>query len=53
MLISSNVFYHMSEFYHPEYSKGVRWDDPAFSIEWPDDERIFAVKDLHYLDFNS
>ena len=53
MLISSNVFYHMSEFYHPEYSKGVRWDDPAFGIKWPDDERIFAVKDLHYLDFNS
>lgn len=47
------VFYQMSEFYHPECAMGVRWDDPAFNIEWPDDARIITVKDLQYPDVNS
>lgn len=47
------VYYQMSEFYHPECAAGVRWDDPAFNIEWPDDERIIAVKDLQYPEVNS
>ncbi len=47
------VFYRMSAFYHPECAVGVRWDDPAFNIKWPDDERTIAVKDLQYPDVNS
>jgi dTDP-4-dehydrorhamnose 3,5-epimerase len=31
----TEVFYQISEFYHPESARGVRWDDPAFAIEWP------------------
>ncbi len=31
----SEVLYQMSEPYHPESAAGVRWDDPAFDIEWP------------------
>lgn len=31
----SEVFYQMSEFYHPECARGVRWDDPAINIKWP------------------
>lgn len=29
------LLYQMSEFYSPEHAQGVRFDDPAFSIEWP------------------
>lgn len=29
------LFYQMSEVYVPELARGVRWDDPAFSIAWP------------------
>ena len=29
------IQYQMSEFYHPEYSCGFRYDDPAFNIELP------------------
>ena len=47
------VFYQMSKFYHPECAVGVRWDDPAFNIEWPDDERIISFKDLQYPDVSS
>ena len=32
---NSEVFYHMSESYFPELSRGVRWNDPALAIEWP------------------
>ena len=31
----SELFYQMSEFYHGDLSTGVRWNDPAFDIEWP------------------
>jgi len=42
------VFYQMSEFYHPESARGVRWDDPAFQIEWPRGERIIIQRDREY-----
>ena len=29
------IAYQMSEYYHPEASRGLRWDDPAFGIDWP------------------
>ena len=45
------AFYQMSEFYHPEYARGVRWDNPAFGIMWPDDARIISERDLQYTDF--
>lgn len=32
---SAEVVYQMSEFYAPEYQRGLRYDDPAFNIEWP------------------
>ena len=45
------VFYQMSEFYHPECARGVRWNDPAFAIEWPLSNRVISKKDMSYLDF--
>jgi dTDP-4-dehydrorhamnose 3,5-epimerase len=29
------VFYQMGRRYAPDAARGVRWDDPAFSIQWP------------------
>jgi dTDP-4-dehydrorhamnose 3,5-epimerase len=45
------VFYQMSEFYHPECARGVRWDDPAFAIEWPEGDRIISLRDQQLADF--
>jgi dTDP-4-dehydrorhamnose 3,5-epimerase len=45
------VYYQMSEFYHPECARGVRWDDPAFGIKWQLSERIMSKKDMNYRDF--
>jgi len=35
LMDNAEVFYQMSEIYHPECARGVRWNDPAFEIEWP------------------
>ncbi|WP_017715483.1 dTDP-4-dehydrorhamnose 3,5-epimerase [Kamptonema formosum] len=48
---STEVFYQMSEFYVPECAKGVRWNDAAFNIEWPADQRIVSARDRQYPDF--
>ncbi len=47
----TEVFYQISTPYHPESARGVRWDDPAFGIEWPAAERIISDKDRRYPDF--
>jgi dTDP-4-dehydrorhamnose 3,5-epimerase len=47
----TEVFYQMSEFYSPEHARGVRWDDPAFGIRWPDDDRTIVDRDRTYPDF--
>ena len=50
---NSEVFYQMSEFYHPECSRGVRWNDIAFGVDWPIDKPIISDRDKEYLDYQS
>ena len=45
------VFYQMSEFYHPEAACGVRWNDPAFGIDWPEKVAVISARDASYPDF--
>lgn len=42
------VFYQMSEFYHPELAKGIRWNDPAFSVVWPVPDPLISERDRSY-----
>ncbi|WP_334418299.1 MULTISPECIES: dTDP-4-dehydrorhamnose 3,5-epimerase [unclassified Bradyrhizobium] len=44
----SEVFYMMSEFYHPESARGLRWNDPALAIRWPLENPIMSEKDQAY-----
>ena len=45
--------YLMSAFYEPSAGRGVRWDDPAFGIEWPEvEERTINERDRSWPDFN-
>lgn len=39
------VHYQISEFYESATARGVRWDDPAFGIEWPVAEPILSDMD--------
>jgi dTDP-4-dehydrorhamnose 3,5-epimerase len=43
----TEMTYAVSEFYHPEVERGVRWNDPAFGITWPIAEVILSEKDLN------
>ena len=46
---NTTVYYQLGEFFMPEYYSGVRWDDPAFKIEWPAcEKRIINERDLNY-----
>src|SRR6266446_850547 len=44
----TEVFYQMSEFYHAESARGVRWDDPAFQIVWPGVVAVISERDRTY-----
>jgi dTDP-4-dehydrorhamnose 3,5-epimerase len=44
----TEVFYQMSEFYHPECAGGVRWNDPTFSINWPLPDPFMSDRDKTY-----
>ena len=48
---ASEVFYMISAPYAPEAARGVRWDDPAFGIEWPARVRAIKDRDAAYPDF--
>ena len=44
------VLYQMGHSYVPDAARGVRWDDPAFGIEWPDapQGRTISERDASY-----
>jgi dTDP-4-dehydrorhamnose 3,5-epimerase len=43
----------MSQRYEPSAGRGVRWDDPAFGIEWPDEgDRTMNERDRTWPDFS-
>jgi dTDP-4-dehydrorhamnose 3,5-epimerase len=46
----TEVFYQMSEFYAPDYARGVRWNDPLLRIRWPGEVTIISAKDQTYQD---
>lgn len=49
----SEVTYQMSEFYNAESARGVRWDDPAFQINWPAKVEVISERDRTYEDFKT
>lgn len=50
----TEVFYQHSEFYAPGAARGVRWDDPQFSIQWPISEApIISAQDRSWPPYDS
>ena len=43
--------YQMSEYYAPEHARGVRWNDPAFGVNWPLPMSNISPRDAAYPDF--
>lgn len=48
----SEVFYQVSQFHAPEYESGVRYNDPAFGIQWPAPVCVISDKDRNWPDFS-
>lgn len=45
----TTVYYQLGEFFMPEYYSGVRWNDPAFGIVWPEcANRLINERDANY-----
>ncbi len=44
----SEVFYMISAAHSPSHARGVRWNDPAFNIEWPLEPQVMAPRDAEY-----
>lgn len=48
----AEIFYQISHYYAPGSEGGVRWDDPAFGINWPERAHVtINERDSTYPDF--
>ena len=50
---NTEVNYLVSEAYTPGAESGLRWDDPAFGIEWPCPVEVISEKDESWPDFSN
>jgi dTDP-4-dehydrorhamnose 3,5-epimerase len=41
----AHFFYKCTDLYHPEYDRGIAWNDPDIAIEWPIEAPILSEKD--------
>ncbi|MCB0736895.1 MAG: dTDP-4-dehydrorhamnose 3,5-epimerase [Bacteroidetes bacterium] len=48
----TEALYLVTEFYSPEYERGLRWNDPAIGIKWPINPVVLSDKDQKHPDFN-
>ena len=46
------VFYQVSVPHEPASAAGVRWDDPAFNIDWPVDLPVLSERAASFPDFH-
>lgn len=47
----TDILYQMGRNYVPGHADGVRWDDPAFAIDWPGTPAVIADQDRAWPDF--
>ncbi|MBI4977675.1 MAG: dTDP-4-dehydrorhamnose 3,5-epimerase [Spirochaetes bacterium] len=48
----THLMYQVSYPYTPSAESGIRWNDPAFGIEWPSDYPLLSEKDSKYPDYD-
>lgn len=47
----ARVHYQMGEVFVADLARGVRWNDPAFAIDWPAAPEVMSERDAAYADF--
>ena len=45
------IHYYCSQYYHPNYEKGIRYNDSAFKIKWPMKPKIISKKDKNFKNY--
>ena len=50
---NTEALYLVDEFYSPEQERGIRYDDPAFNIEWPLQPAVVSDKDRQHPEFDT
>ncbi len=45
---NTEVYYMISVAHAPQFSRGLRWDDAAFAIEWPVPPTVISARDAAY-----
>ncbi|MHA6250226.1 dTDP-4-dehydrorhamnose 3,5-epimerase [Pontibacter sp. CAU 1760] len=50
---NSDVTYNVTQYYTPGSERGIRWNDPAFNIEWPIEPQVISEKDQAHPDFEA
>ncbi len=51
LMDNTEAFYMVSQGYAPEYARGLRYNDPAFNIEWPLPVSVISEKDAAWPNF--
>ena len=49
----TEVNYLVNALYNPAHERGIRYNDPAFSIPWPEEIFVISEKDKSLPDYNS
>jgi dTDP-4-dehydrorhamnose 3,5-epimerase len=47
----SDVLYQIAPMFQPGREAGVRWNDPAFAIDWPGMPQVISERDAGYADY--
>lgn len=47
----AEIFYQTSQFFAPDFARGVRFNDPAFEIEWPMPVQVISLVDRSWPDY--
>jgi dTDP-4-dehydrorhamnose 3,5-epimerase len=48
---NTEVTYQVTQYYTPGAEGGIRWNDPAFNIQWPIEPTVVSGKDQAHPDF--
>ncbi|KQW70797.1 dTDP-4-dehydrorhamnose 3,5-epimerase [Phenylobacterium sp. Root77] len=49
----TDVLYQIDRIFEPGHGRGVRWNDPAFGIEWPATPLVISERDAGYRDHDA
>jgi dTDP-4-dehydrorhamnose 3,5-epimerase len=48
----TDITYQVTQYYTSSHETGVRWNDPAFNIQWPKEPRFISEKDRNFPDLS-